>query len=203
MERPPRRVDGITGFSVIELTIVLGVVAVIGSLAVGSLITLRAEARALGGPRYLAARLGEERAAAVRRGAAGGLFFTRASGDYAFQRVVDGNGNGLRADEVGAGVDRLLDPPLRLEALFPGVQFRVVRPVPAVDGDGPGLVEGAEPLRIGGTRFVAFGPNGTGTSGTLYLGTRDGRQLAVRLFGVTGRVRVFEFSVASGQWVAR
>lgn len=203
MERPPGQAHLVRGFSVIEVTMVLAVVVVLGSLAVGSLLALRAEARAVGAARYLAARVSEERAAALRRGVAGGLFFTRSGGRYVFQHVLDGNGNGLRSEEVASGVDRLVDGPLALDHLFPGVDFSVRRPVPAVDGEGPGFPEGADPIRIGGTRFLSFGASGTGTSGTLYLGTAAGRQLAVRVFGTTGRVRVFEFIPAQGRWVAR
>ena len=191
------------GVSVLELTMVMAIAGVLGSIAAGSLIVLRAEARALGGARFLAARLAEARADAVGRGVAGGLFFTRVGRRYVYQRVVDGNDNGLRAEDVEAGVDRVLDPPLAIDALFPGVSFAIVRPVPAVDGDGPGLAEGADPVRIGGTRFVSFSASGTGSSGTLYLGAAEGRQLAVRLFGATGRVRVFEFRAGEGQWQPR
>jgi hypothetical protein len=58
-------------------------------------------------------------------------------------------------------------------------------------------------LRIGASQFVSFGPGGTGTSGTLYLSTREGRQLAVRLLGATGRIRVLAFQPATGHWEPR
>lgn len=202
MKRPLRRVHGASGFSILELVMGLAIALVIASLAVGSLAAFRSEARALGGARFLAARVREERVAAIRRGAAGGLFFTRRGRGYVLQRVVDGNGNGLRADEVARGVDAAIDPPLSLPAHAPGVDFGLRYTVPAVDGDGGGLAAGADPVRIGG-RFLSFGTSGAGSSGTLYLVTDDGRQLAVRVFGPTGRVRVFEFLPGEAQWAPR
>jgi hypothetical protein len=182
---------------------VLAITIVVASLAVGSLVAFRSDARALGGARYLAARLSEERVGAIRRGAAGGLFFTRAGERYVYQRVVDGNGNGLRLEDVSRSIDRLIDPPLPLSAHTPGIDFGVRYSVPAVDGEGPGLEANADPVRIGGSRFISFGANGAGASGTLYLVTDDGRQLAVRLFGPTGRVRVFEFLRGEARWAPR
>jgi hypothetical protein len=203
MKRSLRCVHGIDGLSVLELTMGLAIAGVVGSLAVGSFVAMRSEARALGGARFLAARLSEERVSAVRRGAAGGLFFTHVGERYVYQRVIDGNGNGLRAEDVGRGVDRLVEVAMPLPARTPGIDFGIRYAVPPVDGEGAGLAAGADPVRIGGSRFISFGPDGAGTSGTLYLTTDDGRQLAVRLFGPTGRVRVFEFSPGDGRWRSR
>jgi hypothetical protein len=75
--------------------------------------------------------------------------------------------------------------------------------VPPIDEEGPALVRGSDPVRIGPTAFLSFGPAGTGSSGTLYLGTTEGRQLAVRVLGATGRVRVFEFAPARAIWEPR
>jgi hypothetical protein len=203
MKRPHRHTHAAPGFSALELVMSLAIAIVAASLAVGSLAAFRSEARALGGARYLAARLSEERVGAIRRRMAGGLFFTRAGGRYVYQRVVDGNGNGLRLEDIGRGFDRLVDPPLPLRAHAPGIDFGLRYTVPPVDGEGEGMAAGADPVRIGGSRFIAFAPTGAGTSGTLYLTTDDGRQLAVRLFGPTGRVRVFEFVPGEARWQPR
>jgi hypothetical protein len=202
MKRPSCHATN-AGISAIELVMGLAVTLVVASLAVGSLEAFRSEARALGGARYLAARVRDERASAIRRGVSGGLFFTRAGTGYVFQRVVDGDGDGLRLDDVGRGVDRLVEPPASLGAHVGGVEFGLRYTVPAVDGEGAGLSAGADPIRIGGSRFLSFSPNGAGASGTLYLVTSDGRQLAVRVFGPTGRVRVFEFVPAEARWSPR
>lgn len=197
-----RSLVGASGQSLLELSLALSLALVTLALAAGALLSLRREARTLGAAHYLAARLAEERIGAIRRRASGGFLFTRVDTRYVLQRVVDGNGNGLRSADVADGSDRLLDVPFAISHLFPGVELAVGRPVTAIEGDGPGLSEGADPVRIGSTRFLSFAPHGTGTSGTLYL-AGEGRQLAVRVFGTTGRVRVFEFMPARAEWVPR
>src|SRR5689334_24679855 len=45
-------------------------------------------------------------------------------------------------------------------------------------------------LRIGNTSLLVFSPLGSSTSGTLYVAAHRGPQMAIRVFGATGRVRV-------------
>jgi hypothetical protein len=45
-------------------------------------------------------------------------------------------------------------------------------------------------------------PDGTATSGSLYLHGRE-RQYAVRILGATGRTRVLRFDRGLGRWMPR
>jgi len=78
---------------------------------------------------------------------------------------------------------------VRLEDLFPGVS--IARPPDA----------GEPALQLGGTSFLSFTPSGTSTSGSIYVRGRDGSQFAVRVLGITGRVRLLRYDSRSGQWV--
>ena len=53
---------------------------------------------------------------------------------------------------------------------------------------------------IGSSRILTLGPDGTATSGTLYVRGRRG-QYAVRILGITGRTRVLRFHPGTGQWI--
>jgi len=101
----------------------------------------------------------------------------------------DGNGNGVRTREIDSGVDRLLEAPVRLEDLFPGVLIAV----PATSA--------TTAVELGGTDLLSFTPAGTATSGTISILGRDGSQFAVRVLGVTGRIRLLRFDPVSGQWL--
>jgi hypothetical protein len=46
-------------------------------------------------------------------------------------------------------------------------------------------------------------PDGTSSSGTLYLHGRTRAQYAVRVLGVTGRIRTLRFDEPRGRWVAQ
>jgi hypothetical protein len=69
--------------------------------------------------------------------------------------------------------------------------------VPDADGDADNA--DGDGVRIGSARLLTLGPNGTATSGTLYLHGRR-LQFAVRVFGVTGRARVLRYDAASRRW---
>ena len=68
--------------------------------------------------------------------------------------------------------------------------------MPDVDGS---RATGEEGIRIGSSRILTLGPDGTATSGTIYLRGRRG-QYAVRILGATGRTRVWRFHPGTGEW---
>jgi len=194
--------DGTSGWSLVELLIVVGVSLVAAGFAAAALAPMAAGARAEGAARYLAALLQRERLEAVRTGRVTGLRFRDdAIHGATFETVEDGNSNGLRIAELDAGVDRTRGAVTRASDGFAGVRFAIVDAAPGIDG-GPSLVAGGDPIRIGGA-LLAFAPDGGATSGTLYLASADRRQFAVRILGATGRVRVYELDRATSQWVAR
>jgi hypothetical protein len=71
--------------------------------------------------------------------------------------------------------------------------------VPDIGGGGP-LLAGAEPLRIGQSALLSFSPLGSATAGTLYVSASAGPQMAIRITGPTGRVRVLRFDRGAGSW---
>ena len=94
---------GTSGWSLVELLIVIGVSLVAAGLAAAALAPMVSGARAEGAARHLAATLQRERLDAVRTGRASGLRF-RDDATYGttFEMVEDGNGNGLRIAELDA-----------------------------------------------------------------------------------------------------
>jgi hypothetical protein len=146
-------------------------------------------ARARAAARYLAAQMALLRTQAVTRSTTIAMRFQSTAGGLLIAVYGDGNGNGVRTRDIDSGVDRLLETPVRLEDLFPGVLI-AVSPVydgPAVD--------------LGGSDLLSFTPAGTATSGTISILGRDGSQFAVRVLGATGRVRLLRFDPVSRQWV--
>jgi hypothetical protein len=147
--------------------------------------------------RYLAQRAIDARFAAIMRSAATGLRFEPASPDYRITSVVDGNGNGLRTADLQQGIDRTLTSPERLDTHFTGVAFGILPGVPDADGQ---PASGTDGVRMGTSKLLSMNADGTSSSGTLYLHGRDRTQYAVRVLGVTGRVRVLKFDFAKGRW---
>jgi hypothetical protein len=155
------------------------------------------EVRTRSAARYLAQRAIDARFAAIKRSTVTGLRFEAASPDYRITSVSDGNGNGLRTADLQGGVDRTLTEPERLDFHFSGVAFGILPGVPDADGQ---PANGSDGVRFGTSKLLSMNPDGTASSGTLYLHGRDRTQYAVRVLGTTGRVRVMKFDFVKGRW---
>lgn len=151
------------------------------------------------GTHYLAAQVQRARLESLKRGAAVAVRFEQLDGRTAVQLFVDGNGNGVLQRDI----DRRLDPALTLAEWLDGhardVALRVNQPIADV-GSGDAMATGADPLRIGNSSLVTFSPLGGSTAGTLYVAARHGPQMAIRIYGATGRVRVLMFDARARQW---
>ena len=186
-----------SGFTLIELLFSLAIAGTLAALAVPQGLHIVDDLRTRGAARYLAERALDARFAAIRGSAATGLRFEPGSPDYRITPVADGNGNGLRTTDIQRGIDRTLAEPERLDTHFAGVAFGILDGVPDADGQPAG---GSDGVRFGVSRILSMNPDGTSSSGTLYLHGRGRTQYAVRVLGVTGRVRVLKFDFVKGRW---
>jgi hypothetical protein len=134
----------------------------------------------------------------VKRSKAHGLRFEASTPDYRITTVVDGNANGLRTSEIQQGVDRTLSEPEQLAAHFRDVVFGILDGVPDADGQ---PANGSDGVRVGTSKLLSMNPDGTSSSGTLYIHGRDRSQYAVRVLGVTGRVRVLKYDLGRRRWM--
>ena len=58
------------------------------------------------------------------------------------------------------------------------------------------------PVRFGSSDMVSCSPLGTCTSGSLFLRSAKGVQYAVRMAGVTGRLRILVYDTGTRAWRA-
>jgi Tfp pilus assembly protein FimT len=177
------------GYTLVELLFVMGLVAVIVGATVPQVTVGMERARTRAAARYLATQMAFARTQAVGRAATTALRFQEGADGVRVSIVVDGNRNGVRTRDIDNGLDVDIQPPVRLEDLFPGV----VIGAPANADE--------TPLLLGGTGILSFTPSGTSTSGTVQVLGRDGSRFAVRVLGATGRVRLLQFDISSGTWI--
>ena len=166
--------------------------AVVTAMAVPQVLGTIESSRAAAAARYVSSRVMLARMLAVQRTASVALRFDADARGFRFATYQDGNGNGVRAFDIGANIDREIDPPVRLFELFPGVDFALV-----VDG------QVTDPIQLSGSSLLTFTPAGTATSGSIYLRGRDGSQYAIRVLGATGRARVLRFDPQQQRWTER
>lgn len=186
------------GFTVLELLFVVGLTGTLAAIAVPYSLRALDDFHTRSAARYLAQRIGSARFDAIRRSATHGFRFVPSAPDYTVTAVADGNRNGLRTSELASGIDHALSEPERLASLFAGVTFGILEGVPDADGH---PVSSPDGVRIGTARLLAVNGDGTATSGTLYLRGRGRSQYAVRVLGVTGRVRILKFDQIRGRWI--
>ena len=185
-------------FTILELLFALAIAGTLTTIAVPQGLRALDDFRTRTAARYLAQRLGDARLSAIKRSKAHGLRFEVSTPDYRMTTVVDGNANGLRSSEIQLGLDRTLTEPEYLASHFRDVVFGILDGVPDADGQ---PANGSDGVRVGASKLLAMNPDGTSSSGTLYVHGRDRSQYAVRVLGVTGRVRLLKYDLGRRRWM--
>jgi hypothetical protein len=186
----------------------LALVDVIAATALATIVTATAipavagamdRDRAEVGAQYLKAQVTRAQLEALRRGTCVALRWSLDGPEARWQAFADGNGNGVSERDIADGIDQAIGPEERLSQHASGVTLRINQAVPDIGGDGV-VHAGSDPLRIGRTSLLSFSPTGSATSGTVYIAAPRGPQLALRVMGATGRVRLLRFDPGAGAW---
>jgi type II secretory pathway pseudopilin PulG len=196
---PRGRNDVEAGLTLLELVFVVALTAVLAAVAVPLTSDALDDARTGAAARYVAGQIVSSRLEAVNRSRDVALRFEAWNPDYRVVRYIDGNGNGVRATDITRGIDRPDSVPRQIGDDFPNVRFGLAESLPDADGV---RGTGTDGVRIGVARILTMSPDGTATSGTLYLQGRCA-QYAVRVLGATGRTRVLKYDTGRRAWISR
>ncbi|HTK29472.1 MAG TPA: GspH/FimT family pseudopilin [Vicinamibacterales bacterium] len=188
-----------TGYTAVELMFTTALMVILSGIAVPQMLASVEETRTVGAVRYLAARLQRLRSEAVRRSAVVSMRFASDASGWQFTEYLDGNGNGVLAADIQRGVDRPLAPADRLTNSFRGVDVGVLPGVPSVDAGSP--PPDGDPLKLGASNAVSFAPQGSASSGSIYVLGRAGSQYVIRVFGETGKTRILRYDAALRRWM--
>jgi type II secretory pathway pseudopilin PulG len=186
-----------SGFTVLELVLVLALSLLMASMAVATTVNGVNYVRTAAACRYLAARMQFTRLEAAKRGRHVGLRFEQTGSTFAMSMYEDGNGNGIRSTDIARGIDVPLGASERLEDHFGPAGFGLLEHVSDPDTGAPLT---GDPIRLGASEILSFAPTGTATSGTIYVRGSGQQQYAVRILGGTGRVRMLKYDFRSARW---
>jgi prepilin-type N-terminal cleavage/methylation domain-containing protein len=196
-----KRRRGGDGFSLPEVVLALALLGLMLLVAAPALGAALQRGRVVAAAREMAGEMARMRAEAIASRRRVAMRFTTAGGRPAWSFYADGDGDGVRADDIAAGRDPLLAGPRDLPSRYEGTDFGLLDiPIPAVPPTSGTIAPGDDPIRFGSSSTVTFTPWGTASSGTLYIS--DGREsvCAVVLYGHTGRIRTWRFDRALGRW---
>ena len=196
MNRSPSPLTA-SGYSLLELVVALGIILLMGSVALPNILGFRQEIALVGAAQGFKIEFMRARSIATTKNTQTAIRFeTDASGRTNYSTYVDGNYNGVLAADIANGTDPRIAGPFRLDAGQSGVEVGVLPDAPSPDG---GRL-GSEPIRFGNSRMVSFSPLGTGTPGTFYLRTRSS-MAGVRVTGGSARVRIM--ILRGKRWIDR
>ena len=188
------------GYSLIEVIVATTILVILATMAVPIVFSAVEYSRAAAAARYVAGRIGVARLEAVKRSTNVAVRFEVQDGRYGFGTYADGNGNGVRNSDIASRIDFPLALAERLETHFSGVTFGLHEGVLPVSADES--LSNSDPIRVGQSNLLSFSPRGSATSGTVYIRGKNKQQFAVRVLGVTGRVRVLRFDFQNRRWTA-
>jgi type II secretory pathway pseudopilin PulG len=187
------------GYTLIDTICAAAVCTVMAAIAVPVIGGTLDRERTIIAARFVAGQLHRARLEALTRARTVAVHLAIVGERTRIQLFVDGDGDGVRQLDIDHGIDPPLTPHEFLDDRARGRSLRINQSIVDIEGDG-GLAAGDDPLRIGNTALVAFSPLGGATSGTLYIAGHHGPQMAIRLFGGTGRVRVLTFDAQAQEW---
>jgi prepilin-type N-terminal cleavage/methylation domain-containing protein len=186
------------GHTLVEMIIVVAIMVILASVSIPHLRAYAVEAHALGAGRLFKAEFRKARSIATMRNVYTAIRFERLDDRDYFSVYVDGNLNGVRADDIQSGRDPRIAGPFPLDGRAPGVSVGINPGVPEIPPE-TGLLDTRDPIRFGRSNMVSFSPRGTASPGTFFL-AGEGVQAAVRVTGGSARVRLM---VWRGAWQER
>lgn len=186
---------GETGASLLELVVTVALIATVAGLAAPLAVHARDDQEGRTAATFLAGQFRLARQQAILTGRNTALVFDLRNEEWTFVVCVDGDADGVSRADIATGLDPCHGSAQPLASWFSRTSIHRASAVPDLSGNTDGAV-----VAFGTSRMASFSPLGTASSGSVTIMTRGGRHYAVRVAGVTGRVRVWRFAPESRQW---
>jgi type II secretion system protein H len=191
-----------SGFTLIEVLIVIAIIGLAAGVATPHAQSLRRRAAVRATAAQIRSMFRAARSRAITRSANAGVRFTQSASDWQFAIYDDGDGDGIRTDDINAGIDRRVAK-ARNVSPEPALASVALPAVVTIDPDGASIKPGASPVQFGSSKICSFSPMGQSTSGTIYLADSGGQAYCVRVFGGSGRVRLLRYDSRRRRWEER
>lgn len=179
------------GHSLLELVAVLAILLLFIAIALPAFANIGRKRALRAAVAELRGVFAHTRSRAITRSLHCGLKFTKVAGTWQFGVYQDGDGDGIRNDDITKKVDRLVDRPRNVFRESSIVTIGLL-PFNIKDPDGDPLPSTKSPVAFNTTTIASFSPLGTSTPGSIYI--TDGRDLwCVRVYGATAKLRTLRY----------
>jgi len=192
-----------SGFSLVELTVATAILALVVTVAVPALLGLTRGLRLRLAAAEITGALREARMFALRHQEKVAVKFrTDDDGSVRFALYRDGDGDGVRNDDIASGKDPLAAPARTLAHLGRDARFGFPRGLAPCDpsDESRRLERLDDPIRFNRSDLASFSPLGSSTPGSIYLTDGESRLLAVRVDSRAGRPHVLVWDRAHDHW---
>lgn len=191
---------GERGTSLAELVITVAMAGVLCGTFIPQLtmLTRRAALRSAAARILYVMAQAQRRADAVNQYC--GVKFTLVDTKWCYAIYDDGDGDGVRNDDIAKGVDTVVEGPLPI--FPPDAHIRVGYPPAGLsDLDSGKLIPPqVSPVNFNASTICSFSPAGTGTPGSVYLTDGSDAAAMVRSSGSSSRVRMLFYNIPFRGW---
>lgn len=198
---PVRR--GTRGASLFEACVVLALIALVVAVAAPATHETMAQLDLRTAGQDVASLLNAARARAATVRADVGIRFLVSGGDLTCSMYEDGDGDGIRTDDIRSGVDRLIGEPMSMKSRHPGVTFSFAPGYAGKDPSGAALGDRSDPIRFGRSGICTFTPLGDASPGSIYLSDGRRRQAVVRVTPTTAKISILDVVPGGKGWIKR
>ncbi len=190
------------GATLPEVVTVLGLCALVMVLAAPALTRAKRAAALERATTHIRALMSCGHARAVLRQQTEALVFERHAGRWRCFLAEDGDGDGVRHEDIRRGRDPVVGEVFELGRDEAGLGILTSIPVP--DPSGRGRLRGDldDPVRAGRGDIITFTNTGTATPASVYFTNGIDRMTVLRVYGPTGKIRTLEWRRGWTAWRA-
>lgn len=186
------------GYTLIEILTTVAIIGMVLMVTLPAFGSMRRRSAVRAATAELRNTFHLHRSRAIATGVNCGMKFSLLAGQWHYTVYDDGDGDGVRNDDIKSGKDPMVAPP---RVVFPesgravsiGLLSEKVK-----DPDGDVL---KSPVAFGNSKICSFSRLGQSTPGTIYLTDRGRELFAVRVYGATAKIRVLRYDRKAKVWV--
>ncbi|MGK2858766.1 MAG: pilus assembly FimT family protein [Thermoanaerobaculia bacterium] len=178
------------GVSLIELLIVVAIIGLLAGISVPQLTQISRKRELRGAAAELRSIFREVRMRAVARSSNSAVKFRRIGDVWHYGFFDDGDGDGVRNDDILSGVDPMAGPYREVFGSTGKVRIGLPQVVSWDEERGERIEPDASPVRFNRSTLCSFSANGSSTPGSIYLTDGAGGAAVVVVYGASGKVRL-------------